>query len=444
MPDTAGHDARQDAPVIGVRRRAGADLQGSMRLALCYMAFGHACFIAALAMLAWHPGRWPYVYHPQLIAIVHLVTLGWITGSIVGMFYLVGPIALRLPLPATRWDAAACAAFMVGVLGIVASAWRLEYAGMAAAAPCVLAAVARLGWRVMRGLQPGDIAYGVRLHVVLAFANFLLAGGLGAAMGIDRQWHFWPATPVAQTWAHAHLAVIGWGVMMVVGLSYRLIPMMVPAAMPYHASLSRSAWLLQLGTLGIVIGHLGRWFWLLPVAGLVVAAGVRAFVVEIRGIVQHRLPPPATRPPRDRTIWISHAAAISLVIAVALGLVLTVLPASRVAQALAWIYGVAAIIGYLAQIVIGMGGRLFPMLAWYAAMADRGCPPACYVHELTVEPLVRVICVTWLAGVPALALGLALHVPLLVSAACVALLIGVASNGAHLALMLRRARRAAR
>lgn len=428
-------------------RRAGTDLRGAMRLALCYLAFGHACFIAALAMLAWQPGRWPYVYDPQFIALVHLVTLGWITGSIVGMFYLVGPIALRLPLPATRWDAAAFAAFATGVLGLVASAWRSNHAGMAAAAPLVLLVVAHLGWRVVRGLKPRDISDGVRLHVLLAFVNFLLAGVLGAAMGLDRRWHFWDVSPVAQTWAHAHLAVIGWGLMMVIGLSYRLIPMMLPATMPYHASLARSAWLLQGGALGIVLAHVAAWSWLLPIAGLLVAAGVWAFVVETRALVKQRLPPPAAREQRqqrgrrDRTIWISHAAAISLVIAVVLGLVLTVLPASRAAQALAWIYGVAALIGHLSQIVVGMGGRLFPMLAWFAAMADRGRPPACSVHDLPVEPVVRVICITWLVGVPALAFGLALHVPILVSLACMALIAGVASNAAHLVLMLRRATR---
>jgi hypothetical protein len=429
----------------GTERRAGTDLHGAMRLALCYLAFGHACFIAALAMLAWQPGRWPYVYDPQFIALVHLVTLGWITGSIIGMFYLVGPIALRLTLPATRWDAAAFAAFATGVLGLVASAWRSNHVGMAAAAPLVLAVVAHLGWRVVRGLKPRDISDGVRLHVLLAFVNFLLAGVLGAVMGFDRRWHFWDVSPVAQTWAHAHLAVIGWGMMMVIGLSYRLIPMMLPATMPYHASLSRSAWLLQGGALGIVLAHVAAWSWLLPIAGLLVAGGVWAFVMETRALVKRRLPPPAAREREqrerpDRTIWISHAAAISLVIAVVLGLVLTVMPSSRAAQAVAWIYGVAALIGYLAQIVVGMGGRLFPMLAWFAAMAERGRPPACSVHELAVEPVVRVICVAWLAGVPALAFGLALHVPILVSIACIALIIGVASNGAHLVLMLRRAR----
>jgi hypothetical protein len=429
-------------PVTRPPRRAGADLHGAMRLALAYLAFGHACFIAALAMLAWQPGRWPYVYDPQFIALVHLVTLGWITGSIVGMFYLVAPIALRLSLPATRWDAAAFVAFAAGVVGLVASAWRSNHAGMAGAAPLVLVAVAHLGWRVVRGLKPRDISHGVRLHVLLAFTNFLLAGLLGAVMGFDRRWHFWDVSPVAQTWAHAHLAVIGWGMMMVIGLSYRLIPMMLPATMPYHASLSRSAWLLQGSAFGIVLAHVAAWPWLLPIAGLLTAAGVWAFVMETRALVKHRLPPPAARERRDhpdRTIWISHAAAISLVIAVVLGLVLTVMPSSPAAQAVAWIYGVAALIGYLAQIVIGMGGRLFPMLAWFAAMAERGRPPACSVHDLPVEPVVRAICIAWLAGVPALAFGLALHVPILVAAACLALIAGVACNGAHLVLMLHRA-----
>ena len=87
-----------------------------------------------------------------------------------------------------------------------------------------------------------------------------------------------------------------------------------------------------------------------------------------------------------------------------------------------------------------MGGRLFPMLAWYVCMAEKGRAPECTPHDLIVDPLVRITCTTWLFGVPALALGLAFGAPWLTSAASLALLVGVAANGVHLVAMLRRAK----
>ena len=58
--------------------------------------------------------------------------------------------------------------------------------------------------------------FGIQLGTAIAFASPWLFG-----------WFAW--SPLSAAFAHAHLAAIGWAVMMVVGLSYRLIPMIVPA-----------------------------------------------------------------------------------------------------------------------------------------------------------------------------------------------------------------------
>ena len=43
-------------------------------------------------------------YHPRMVAIVHLLTVPWLTGSILGSFYIVGPLVLRIPMPAGKGD----------------------------------------------------------------------------------------------------------------------------------------------------------------------------------------------------------------------------------------------------------------------------------------------------------------------------------------------------
>jgi hypothetical protein len=410
-----------------------------MRLALTYMAGAHLALIVALAAFAANAADWTHFYHPQLVGLLHLVTVGWISGSILGMLHVVAPLALRIPLPAGRVDFAFCAGFLAGVVGMAASAWRGNYPGLAAAAVFVLAAIARVGWRVVRALPSSDLPFGVRLHVGLAFANILLAGALGALIGLDRRSPFLPGSPISQAWGHAHLAAIGWAIMMVVGLSYRLIPMMLPAAMPTGRLLARSAWLLQAGVLALVAGHLGDWMWLLPAGALLVAGGLASFVAEVRRLAGSRKAPPVARRRGDPSVWLSHASMIWLVTASALGILLTVLPLSRATIVVGWVYGVAGLIGYLGQVVLGMGGRLFPMLAWYAGMAERGRPPGLSVHDLVVLPLARLVAITWLCGVPALALATAAGVAWLATLAAAAMLAGAAGNAVHIALMVRRA-----
>ena len=40
-----------------------------------------------------------------------------------------------------------------------------------------------------------------------------------------------------------------------------------------------------------------------------------------------------------------------------------------------WVYGVAGLVGFLAQIVAGIEGRLVPLYAWYRAFAKRARRP---------------------------------------------------------------------
>ena len=58
---------------------------------------------------------------------------------------------------------------------------------------------------------------------------------------------------------------------------------------------------------------------------------------------------------------------------------------------LGWLYGTLGLIGFLAQIVVGIQGRLLPMHGWYRAFEAGGMqPPARSVHTLA-HPLADAI-----------------------------------------------------
>ena len=66
---------------------------------LLYFGFAHLCLAAALLALAVTPrSLLGFYYHPRMLAVVHLLTLGWITSHILGALYLIAPMALRTRL----------------------------------------------------------------------------------------------------------------------------------------------------------------------------------------------------------------------------------------------------------------------------------------------------------------------------------------------------------
>lgn len=415
-----------------IRDPRRAALLPASGLPLLYFAFAHVCLAAAFGVLVVTPGLpGRSFYHPRMIALVHLVTLGWISGSILGAFYIVGPLALRMPLR-PRWaDRLGFGAFVIGVTGVVVQFWIGGYYGMAWSALLVLVGVLQVAWRAWRGLRGAVVPWPVKLHVALAFANMLAASVLGAIIGLNRQYGWLPWPPMSSAFAHAHLAALGWAVMMVVGLSYRLIPMIVPAAMPTGSSLAASAVLLQTGVVVLVLTLLSSSTW--TVAGaVIIIAGLVSFIRQVRQIVERRLPAPAALPRPDWATWQTHTAFFWLLVAAVVGLLLSMPIPPQWAVGLGWTYGVTGLVGFLSQIVVGIQGRLLPLHGWYRAFEASGMhPPARSAHTLASPRLAKWNLAAWMVGVPILNAGLVAGSSLLIAVGSASLLAGVALNGAQ-------------
>lgn len=377
-------------------------------LPILYFGTAHLALALAFAAVAIDPrGVAGFFYHSRMLAIVHLVTLGWISSSIIGSLYIVGPIALGLPLPATKRAYTAFAFVLIGIIGMVAHFWIEEYPGMAWSAATVGIGMLLVGWDVVWRLRDSRLPAAVSAHIGLAFLNVLGAATLGTLIGFDKVYHFLPGFSLTNVFAHAHLAAIGWASMMVVGVSYRLLPMVLPSAMPAGPRLWLTAVLLQVGVIGLFISLLLRGFYTWIPATLVVA-GVAAYLAQAVWMLRHPRPrPPGLRRP-DPAVLHAGLSLSSLVLASALGLWLVFAAPSPAMLRAAMAYGVFGLVGFLAQLVVGMEGRLLPIFAWYWAYANTGYKgPVTPPHDMSWRSGQELVFVLWLFGVPALAGGLA-------------------------------------
>jgi hypothetical protein len=430
--------------MAGAGRSSGAlsrrDVLPPRLLPILYFGMAHLFLVAAFAVPALDPDAVAgFFYQPRTIAVVHLITLGWISASILGALYVIGPMALRMPMPVRPRDYAGFALFSMGALGMVGHFLIAGYGGVAWSAGLVVAGLLFVGARTAGALRKAPIHTAVKLHFLLAFANVAAAGVMGLLLALHKVRPFLPGQPLSNVYAHLHLAALGWACMMVFGAGYRMIPMVLPSAMPAGRSLFSSALLLQAGTLGLFVGFLLEKRFLLPSA-LLVMAGFAAFFREVRFMLRNRRRPAAWLVLPDYGVWHALQSMAYAALAALLGLTLCLLSSQERALRLAAVYGVVGLVGFLAQMVLGMQARILPMFAAYHANIEATCEaPPTTPRDMGSRRTGAAVFVLWSAGVPLLAGGMFLHSARLVGAAGGVLLAAAVLGAANAAAVLRHA-----
>lgn len=395
-------------------------------LPLLYFGAAHvslalACLFAAL----WPRAVTGFFYHPWLIGLVHLVTLGWISFSILGAFYIVGPIALRMEMPARRMDYVAYVLAVAGLVGMVGHFWIQQYAGMAWSAGTIAIGIVYMTARIVVQVRRAHVQRAVKAHIVLACCTFWVAASMGLLIAIDKTAHFLPGFVLANVFAHAHLAALGWAAMMIVGVGYRMLPMIFPSKMPSGRAVYGSAVLLEIGVLGLFTTLLLRGA-LAFVFGLSIVAGLAVFGGHVVWMRRRLVPKPVAAPTIDVAVLHAAAAGAALIVSAGLGLALLIQPASPRMLHLAAAYGVLGLIGFLAQMIVAMETRLLPLATWmwmYTASGYRVPPPS--PHTMRVRALQWIAFATWTVGVPALAAGMFFESAMYVAIAAWSLFAGV-------------------
>ncbi len=182
--------------------------------------------LAALVLLLGADRAFSSQWSPELLAITHLLTLGFMAMVMLGaMFQLVPVISGRMIPGGTIVATGVHLLLSIGVLLLVAGFYWQAYWLFAWALPVLLAAFAifllALGSLLLRHIGGGDSIYSIRF----AALSLLITIVLGALRSANYAGLLQPL-PLANI-ANIHLAwgLAGWVLLLVMGASYQVIPM---------------------------------------------------------------------------------------------------------------------------------------------------------------------------------------------------------------------------
>ncbi len=338
--------------------------------------------VLALFLPDWQHNRWS----PATLALTHLVTLGYLAMIILGALLQILPVVLGAPVPQVRRVA------WIGLLGLglgtlaLASGFLLSEPFWLQAAMLFLATgltpvLIAILFSLTRTAAP-QIAWPIR-QAILALAvtlalGMLLAGGLGGV---------WDIGGIGELTArHAAWGLIGWVLILVIGVAYQVVPML-QLTPPYPTRLSRwLTWAMFAGLLLYTAPAVLNSQLELAGSGLIGLGGITFAVTTLRLQAQRR------RKIADITLDFWRLGMASLLLATVLASLLAALPLPDVWQeALQIELGMIFLLGFAHSVVSGMLYKIVPFLAWFhlktQTNAKVGSIPN--MKELLPEPLAR-------------------------------------------------------
>lgn len=332
---------------------------------------------------------------PSVVALTHLLTLGSLLAFVMGAVYQLSTVAFLIPIRMLRWARFNFWLYAVSITGLIASMatwWSsglILFGTLATVSVCLYASIM--------------IASLCKTNIKGAMLNFVTAAHVYLILAILVAWLLVLATRVTaldmpQLLAtHILLAVGGFFTFLIMGLTFKLLPMFT---LSHGFSTAREKWTLACchGALWSALCGVWTWrvlFWLAAV--LAVAAFVNQ-LFHIRGILKKRMRK-RIEPPIRTVI----SAAVGGVIGICVLAVQLVLARGMIGwQSVVTFY----LLGWITFTVMGYAYKIVPFLVWsrrYSKRAGQGKVPL--IADLVNLKLSKPVFVTFAVGVVVLTLS---------------------------------------
>lgn len=313
------------------------------------------------------------------VAVVHMITLGWIAMVMFGAMYQMIPVLGGGPVPWIKGAVWVHLLLVVGVLsfylgvGLDMHAWFLLVASFALAG-AVLLFVVPVGLTLIRSPVNQPTIWAMRIALICLIASLVM----GLIFLGEYAHGFLEIDRFSMLGVHLVWTLFGWIGTLMVGVSFHVLPMFY--MMPVFP---------QTRAYGILVGLTLTWIllplslllvdpmplWLLWLSALPALVAMTLYGITMWGLFQSR-----KRKKWDPTLRLWQVGYINVVLALVVLALWTVSDDVRVR----YLFGVLFLIGWTSSAMIGMLYRIVPFLTWFHRYSHQaGVPGVPMMEDLT-------------------------------------------------------------
>ena len=352
-----------------------------------------------------------------------MAILGWATMIIFGALYQLIPVVFETALfseklaKITFWMTAFSAVFLSYSFWVASFSMLLPYASV-----CMFVSLLLFVINVLLSYRKSEIKNWSSKFVIAAIIWLLATELLGTLIALNFKFNFLTETHIHYLKIHATIGLIGWFLLLIIGVGSTLVPMFLISHQLNHNKLKASFYLINVGLLGIAI----NWFLvnssiLLGICWLMVAIGVLFFVSFIYDSYKKRM-----RKKLDIGMRYSMLAVASVLLPIVISsvLILGVDVEYELLSRIIVFYGFSILFGFITTLILGQTYKTLPFIIWlekYKKLVGKTKTPL--PRELYSEKIASIQFYLYLGFIITMPIGILLNNLLLVKAGSIALLV---------------------
>ncbi|WKZ70084.1 MAG: hypothetical protein QY331_02295 [Melioribacteraceae bacterium] len=300
-------------------------------------------------------------FQPKILALTHIATLGWITMIIFGALFQLVPVVLEVKLFSEVLAEIQYWIYLIGAAGLVYGFWVFDSKNFIMPSAIVLnAAMLIFAFNMIMTFIRVKKWNITGYYLAAAVFYLIVTAVAGLLLSINLYTPYIKINHLQYLNLHAHIAFVGWVSFVVMGVTYKLIPMFTLSHKYSTKSALGAFVLINTGLLGISTAmHYENTTIFFYFFVILIAVGIFLFLYQVYMIFKNRV-----RRKLDVGLELSVAAFIFFGISTLTGLITGVGNLSDVRN-LSLIYGYLIVFGYLSMLIIGQLHKILPFLRWY-------------------------------------------------------------------------------
>jgi len=302
-------------------------------------------------------------FNSKIIAITHMAVLGWATMIVFGALYQLIPVVFETSLYSeklakfTFWASALSVMYLTYSFWIGAFITHLIYASA-----CMFFSLFLFITNVILSYNKSEIKNISSKFIVASVFWLTITELVGTLIAFNFKFNFFSEIHLHYLKIHASLGLVGWFLLLIIGVGSTLIPMFLISHQLNKNKLKISFYLINTGLLGVVLNwfvfnnsNITLLFWLL------IVAGIFSFVSFIYDSYKKRI-----RKKLDIGMRYTMLAIAFILLPIIVSLVLLVVfnIEYELLFRITTFYGFSIIFGFITTMILGQTYKTLPFIVW--------------------------------------------------------------------------------